>query len=562
MVLFNVTTLFAQHNQKDLREITGTVTYQEMPLAGVNIMLKNSIKGTKTNAQGFYRIEAKPGDVLTYSHLGYKTLSLLVEDVTNVLNIEMVLITEELEEVTVKAEKEDYLKERKDSYGKSKKIYDAISTYYVKGEDLSQSFDNVVDALANEGIPGVSGNGGILKSNRNLSINNSKSFLWDIDGMLFNTPPYIHVSMVKDVRVIKSLSDISRYGSEGAGGVIVIRTNNAANMDEVKTEEIAKKYYSNVFYNNNAVSYKTKQPYYQVLLSQVKALGDKQKAVLFLQEQIDNKQVSFHQAIEAAVFLKIHYQDIPGMVAVLQTLTKQYQDNPELLKTIAYYYQELGKNQEAVLVFEKVFKLRPAYLQSYIDLANAYKDTRQYKKAWRMYMSYLNQGKDISNLEISKLINSEMEWLYYLQKANAGIKTKFIPQSNSIKDFQNDVRLVIEWNTSDADFEMEFVNPENRAYHFKHTLQENQDVVMSEKQVGFSSREFIIDDLGEGQWLVNITYFGNKKPEPTYFKFTLYSNWGKPNEKKEVLVQNFYKERSKFQLLQLSKKSLKFATSQ
>ena len=80
----------------------------------------------------------------------------------------------------------------------------------------------------------------------------------------------------------------------------------------------------------------------------------------------------------------------------------------------------------------------------------------------------------------------------------------------------------------------------------------NKELIENEKKIGYSSKEFFIDDLGAEEWLINITYLGNKKPEPTFFKVTIYTNWGSPDQSENIHVFNFEKERDKFQLFKLS----------
>jgi hypothetical protein len=92
--------------------------------------------------------------------------------------------------------------------------------------------------------------------------------------------------------------------------------------------------------------------------------------------------------------------------------------------------------------------------------------------------------------------------------------------------------------------------------YFEHTLARNQELITDEKQKGYSSKEFFIDDLKDGEWLVNITYKGNKKPEPTYFKSTKFYNWGKATQTKEVAVYKFQNERDKIQLIHFNKELL------
>jgi hypothetical protein len=207
-------------------------------------------------------------------------------------------------------------------------------------------------------------------------------------------------------------------------------------------------------------------------------------------------------------------------------------------------------------VYKKVLNLRKKYAQSYRDLANAYIENEQFKMAWRLQINYLLQGNDLAGEGIGKLLYNEMEWLYFNRKNQTSIREKFVPNNKNAEDFKNDIRLVFEWSTSEAEFDLEFVNPQKQAYVFEHSLFSNQELILDEKKKGYSSKEFMIDNIGVGEWLVNITYAGNKKPAPTYFKLTTYYNWGKATQTQEIRVYNFKDERKKIQLLTLSSKSL------
>ena len=48
--------------------------------------------------------------------------------------------------------------------------------------------------------------------------------LWDIDGVTFQSPPMISVNEVVYVEVIKGLGASNKYGSDGAAGVIIVKT--------------------------------------------------------------------------------------------------------------------------------------------------------------------------------------------------------------------------------------------------------------------------------------------------------------------------------------------------
>jgi hypothetical protein len=90
---------------QNLKTIKGKVTYLNKPFSHVNIGIKAEERGTFTTNNGSYSIRVKVGDLLQYSFVGYKTVFILVEDVTSVLNVEMNENGSKLDEVVVVAKK-------------------------------------------------------------------------------------------------------------------------------------------------------------------------------------------------------------------------------------------------------------------------------------------------------------------------------------------------------------------------------------------------------------------------------------------------------------------------
>ena len=60
--------------------------------------------------------------------------------------------------------------------------------------------------------------------------------LWDIDGVTFQSPPMLSVNEVVYVEIIKGLAATNKYGSDGAAGVIIVKTSvNASNYDLINS---------------------------------------------------------------------------------------------------------------------------------------------------------------------------------------------------------------------------------------------------------------------------------------------------------------------------------------
>jgi hypothetical protein len=83
------------------RTITGTVTDQQsLPLPGVSIVVKGSSRGTQTDFDGKYKIQAATGETLIFNYIGYAEQKIKLSSVS-VVNV---ILTEEstaLEEVVV-----------------------------------------------------------------------------------------------------------------------------------------------------------------------------------------------------------------------------------------------------------------------------------------------------------------------------------------------------------------------------------------------------------------------------------------------------------------------------
>ena len=88
---------------QEQKMIQGKITYQSTVLSNVHVVNTTRKVLTKSDAQGNYQIPAKIGDEITYSFIGLKTITIMVEDVTSVLNIKMTEDVDQLDDIVIKA---------------------------------------------------------------------------------------------------------------------------------------------------------------------------------------------------------------------------------------------------------------------------------------------------------------------------------------------------------------------------------------------------------------------------------------------------------------------------
>jgi hypothetical protein len=112
---------------QDARKISGTVSDGSSPISNVQIAITENGEAVFSDTGGKYSIAADTGDVLTYTYMGMKTISIRVEDVTRILNPIMILDVNELDEVVVQSSKRLSQKDIEEQYNVRKNI---IKTAY------------------------------------------------------------------------------------------------------------------------------------------------------------------------------------------------------------------------------------------------------------------------------------------------------------------------------------------------------------------------------------------------------------------------------------------------
>ena len=223
--LLLVFSVFAQ------QKITGVVKSQDdqESLPGVSVLIKGSQRGTVTDLDGVFNIEASSGEILVFSFVGYDSQEITVQNNTTDVQVFLEPTLSELGEVVVIG------------YGTQRKsdLTGAVGT--VKGDVLQErpaaSLNQAlagritgVNVSVNSGRPGGRAN---IRIRGNTSVSVSNNPLYVIDGVILNatgltngsTPiDYINPNDIASIEVLKDASSTAIYGARGANGVILVST--------------------------------------------------------------------------------------------------------------------------------------------------------------------------------------------------------------------------------------------------------------------------------------------------------------------------------------------------
>lgn len=253
------TTLMTANAQQT---VTGIVTDANGPIPGATVAVQGSTRGTQTDADGRYSIQAAPGETLQFSIIGYKSQTVVVSTATT---IDMVLEEDagQLDEVVVTA---------LGIQRAPKELGYAMST--VKAEELTKTGSpNFAGALYGK-APGVriSAAPGGATSGININIRGTNSITGNsqplviIDGIpmrqtTFNNSDYwgdqrsrgngledLNPEDIESISVLKGASAAALYGSEAMNGVVLVTTKSGKGAEGFSID-------FNATYTNDQIAY-------------------------------------------------------------------------------------------------------------------------------------------------------------------------------------------------------------------------------------------------------------------------------------------------------------------
>jgi TonB-dependent starch-binding outer membrane protein SusC len=209
------------YSQYQQGTVSGTVTDEAgEPLPGVTVILKGTMQGTVTNADGEYQLSNVPDDAtLQFSFVGMKIQEIEVGNQTTI-DVTMQVDAIGIEEVVAIG------------YGTMKK---SDLTGSVASVDVDKKMEiantNILQVLQGE-MPGVNigaidqpGESPTLSIRGQNSISAGNNPLIVLDGIIYHgSLTDINISDVERVDALKDASSTAIYGSRAANGVIIITT--------------------------------------------------------------------------------------------------------------------------------------------------------------------------------------------------------------------------------------------------------------------------------------------------------------------------------------------------
>jgi len=546
--------------------VSGSVTDEfNVPLNGANIIIQGTKNGVQSDFDGNYSLVAKIGQRIICSYLGMNEEIIEIKK-AGTIDIMMTQKAEDIGEVVIR------------TYGipKSERIY-ASPVTVIDAKDIENKPESDVNRSMVGKIPGakITGTSGALGSGTNFTIRSSSSItgnntpLFIVDGMPFNggtndvgglsgggaitSSRFLDLdpNNIESVKILRGLSATILYGQEGRNGVVLITTKSGSQKEYelapgqpyseryLAAQEEARTRLAN---ERTAMELGYESPY-QSLVKSILASKDRLSTYMKLREEHKDDPTFY-----VDVFDRFKKFDPDFAMGVLNSFVGVKSDDPELLKVLAYKLEEQNKSMDALKIYRRLLKLLPNEPQSYRDLALILESTGSDDEAVRLLFSITQRAgldknyKTIVENDITRILSTS-------EQARETYKLK----QASLKNVTRDMRVVINWNRGDVDLDLKVIDPNLEIATPDNPRTRSGGKLLSNNQTGFGPEIFDLEKLQTGSYYLKVGYPLEEGEilnvdGPTYVKLTIYRNYGRANQTKEVQLVRISDDR-KLQLM-------------
>ncbi|WP_210520036.1 SusC/RagA family TonB-linked outer membrane protein [Hymenobacter terricola] len=205
--------------------VTGRITDENgAGIPGVTVLVKGTTKGTQTDADGRYSLEAPADATLVFSFVGYKTQEVAVGGRSSI-DTRLVVNAQGLSEVVVVG----YLAQDRQNVTSAVSSLDVQEATKAPVATATQALQGRVAGVQVQGTGGPGDTPVITIRGIGTLGNASSAPLYIIDGLWTDNIRDLNPNDIETLNVLKDASSTAIYGSRGANGVIQITTKRGKN---------------------------------------------------------------------------------------------------------------------------------------------------------------------------------------------------------------------------------------------------------------------------------------------------------------------------------------------
>lgn len=210
---------------------------------------------------------------------------------------------------------------------------------------------------------------------------------------------------------------------------------------------------------------------------------------------------------------------------ILSNIAELKLEDSEVIRSLGGKLMEYGYYELAAESYKDVLGMREEEPQSYRDLALAYEALGNYQEAYRLLDTVTN-GKWDRFKEIKEVSTYEMDELVALHPSS-------FRRRRVSDDFGMDLRIVISWNTDNADMDLWVVDPHTEACGYSHKKTEIGGEISYDFTKGYGPEAFTLKKAIPGTYKVYLNYYGTTSQrmlQPVIVRVSIFRNYGRPNQ--------------------------------
>ncbi len=258
----------------------------------------------------------------------------------------------------------------------------------------------------------------------------------------------------------------------------------------------------------------------------------------------------------------IEHRDEEFGVSVLTNLAELRIEDAALLRVMAWRLREAGRLEQALVVLRRVLRLRGEDAQSHRDVALVLDEmareafARGDEDAARAYAE--EAAALYRKLALTPWGRRAMALgLFAVEEHNvlrawADVQTwRVAPDIPSLGDGLEgvpacDLRITMAWDADETDVDIHVTEPSGEEAYYGHRFTSSGGRVSEDITDGYGPEQYSIRKAREGNYLIRAHYYASHQQTvfgPATCTLTVYTDWGKPTQTRQVTTTRLEKER-------------------
>ncbi len=367
----------------------------------------------------------------------------------------------------------------------------------------------------------AAGNSSVVRLRGINSLHGTSQPLYIVNGKVVSDIRSFSAEDIQSVNILKGNEAMAMYGSRAREGVMMITTKSSVSVPD-----------SIVLAKEEDVKLKRSDDYIAELSKTSNLTEAYQKYIELRKSQEENP--LFYIDVADYFYEK---GEVKQAFKIISNVLELKLDDPELIRLVAYKLESYVLYREALIVYEKLLELRPEDIQTYRDVALAYENVGEYQKAFDQLV-YIIEGQLIKNDTDRRF--QGVEQIAFVEATQLLTNhQKAIETSQKIKPLPVDIRIVLDWNHDNVDMDLWVKDPNGEVCKYNHSRTAIGGRISNDMTQGFGPEEFMLKKAIKGTYKIYTNYYGSSSQKlsgPVTVKVTIFKNYGKSNQTKEVKV--------------------------